>query len=100
MVKFILAEISIFGQFYCFGKSDFCGVVNVRKLTNCLMEKLYASLKLYVLCDHIELSILIILGIINSSVVLKIQKIKEKILQYCCADLPDLFIRLCWVVFY
>ena len=59
------------------------------------MEKLYASLKLYVLCDHNELSILIILGIINSSVVLKIQKIKEKILQYCCADLPDLFLSNC-----
>ena len=68
MVKFILAEISIFGQFYCFGKSDFCGVVNVRNLTNRLMEKLYASLKFYVFCDHIELGILIVLGIVNSRI--------------------------------
>ena len=29
------------------------------------MEKLYASLKLYLLCDHIELGILIVLGIVN-----------------------------------
>ena len=57
-----------FWQYYCFGKSDFCGVVNVRNLTNYLMEKLYASLKLYLLWDHIELGILIVLGIVNSRV--------------------------------
>ena len=42
--------------------------MNVRNLTYCLMEKLYASLKFCVFCDHIELDILIVLGIVNSRV--------------------------------